>query len=85
MYDTILWSNVAASMTKESISRSYESMPGEGIRFGRRVFHAMFATSDRKECARLSQNGHQNSNTSEIPVKNRFYLAFSIITEWKSE
>jgi enoyl-CoA hydratase len=38
-------------MTKERISRSYESMLGEGIRFERRVFHAMFATADRKECA----------------------------------
>jgi enoyl-CoA hydratase len=36
-------------MTKESISRSYESMLGEGIRFERRVFHAMFATADQKE------------------------------------
>jgi len=40
-----------AMMTKESISRSYETMLGEGTRFERRVFHAMFATADRKECA----------------------------------
>ena len=38
-----------AMMTKESINRSYETMLGEGIRFERRVFHAMFATADQKE------------------------------------
>ena len=38
-----------AMMTKESINRSYEMMLGEGIRFERRVFHAMFATADQKE------------------------------------
>jgi enoyl-CoA hydratase len=36
-------------MTKESVNRAYESTLGEGIRFERRVFHAMFATSDQKE------------------------------------
>jgi len=36
-------------MTKESINRSYEMTLTEGVRFERRVFHAMFATSDQKE------------------------------------
>ena len=36
-------------MTKESVNRSYETTLAEGIRFERRVFHAMFATSDQKE------------------------------------
>jgi enoyl-CoA hydratase len=36
-------------MTKESVNRSYESTLSEGIRFERRVFHAMFATTDQKE------------------------------------
>ena len=38
-----------AMMTKESVNRSFETTLGEGIRFERRVFHAMFATSDQKE------------------------------------
>ena len=38
-----------AMMTKESINRSYESTLTEGVRFERRVFHAMFATTDQKE------------------------------------
>jgi enoyl-CoA hydratase len=38
-----------AMMTKESINRSYEMTLTEGVRFERRVFHAMFATSDQKE------------------------------------
>ena len=38
-----------AMMTKESVNRSYETTLGEGIRFERRVFHAMFATADQKE------------------------------------
>lgn len=38
-----------AMMTKESVNRSYETTLTEGIRFERRVFHAMFATEDQKE------------------------------------
>ena len=36
-------------MTKESVNRAFETTLGEGIRFERRVFHAMFATEDQKE------------------------------------
>jgi enoyl-CoA hydratase len=36
-------------MTKESINRSFESTLSEGIRFERRVFHAMFGMEDQKE------------------------------------
>ena len=36
-------------MTKESVNRSYETTLAEGIKFERRVFHAMFATDDQKE------------------------------------
>ncbi len=39
----------AVMMTKESVNRAYETTLGEGIRFERRVFHAMFATEDQKE------------------------------------
>ncbi|MFC4175518.1 enoyl-CoA hydratase [Microvirga sp. GCM10011540] len=38
-----------AMMTKESINRADEMGLAEGIRFERRVFHAMFATADQKE------------------------------------
>src|SRR5918993_416504 len=38
-----------AMMTKESVNRAYETTLAEGIRFERRVFHAMFATADQKE------------------------------------
>ena len=38
-----------AMMTKESVNRSYETTLTEGVRFERRVFHAMFATEDQKE------------------------------------
>ncbi|WP_296579058.1 enoyl-CoA hydratase [Phreatobacter sp.] len=36
-------------MTKEAVNRSYETTLAEGIRFERRVFHAMFAMADQKE------------------------------------
>ncbi len=36
-------------MTKETINRAYETTLSEGVRFERRVFHAMFATHDQKE------------------------------------
>lgn len=38
-----------AMMTKESVNRAFETTLAEGIRFERRVFHAMFATADQKE------------------------------------
>ena len=36
-------------MAKEAVNRSFEMRLGEGIRFERRLFHAMFATEDQKE------------------------------------
>jgi len=39
----------ATMMTKESVNRAFETTLAEGIRFERRVFHAMFATEDQKE------------------------------------
>lgn len=38
-----------AMMTKESVNRAYETTLSEGIRFERRLFHAIFATEDQKE------------------------------------
>jgi enoyl-CoA hydratase len=38
-----------AMMTKESVNRAYETTLAEGVRFERRLFHAMFATADQKE------------------------------------
>jgi enoyl-CoA hydratase len=39
----------AVMMTKESVNRAYETTLSEGVRFERRVFHAMFAMADQKE------------------------------------
>ncbi|HEY0107343.1 MAG TPA: enoyl-CoA hydratase [Rhizomicrobium sp.] len=36
-------------MTKETVNRAYETTLAEGVRFERRLFHAMFATADQKE------------------------------------
>jgi enoyl-CoA hydratase len=36
-------------MTKETVNRAYETTLSEGLRFERRLFHAMFATDDQKE------------------------------------
>jgi len=36
-------------MTKETVNRAFETTLSEGLRFERRVFHAMFATEDQKE------------------------------------
>jgi enoyl-CoA hydratase len=38
-----------AMMVKESVNRAYETTLAEGVRFERRVFHATFATDDRRE------------------------------------
>src|SRR6202022_487174 len=37
------------TMVKESINRAWETTLTEGVRFERRLFHATFATEDRKE------------------------------------
>jgi enoyl-CoA hydratase len=39
----------SALMVKEAVNRAYESTLAEGVRFERRVFHALFATADQKE------------------------------------
>tara|TARA_R110002020_G_scaffold26460_4_gene85459 strand:+ start:581 stop:1354 length:774 start_codon:yes stop_codon:yes gene_type:complete len=36
-------------MAKESVNRAYETTLAEGVRFERRLFHAMFSTADQKE------------------------------------
>ena len=39
----------ALMLAKEAINRAFETTLAEGIRFERRVFHALFATADQKE------------------------------------
>jgi enoyl-CoA hydratase len=39
----------AAMMVKESVNRAAETTLAEGLRFERRLFHALFATEDQKE------------------------------------
>jgi len=36
-------------MVKESVNRTFEGSLSEGLRFERRIFHAVFATADQKE------------------------------------
>ena len=43
------YSQIAVMAAKESINRAFESGLADGIMFERRIFHAMFATSDQKE------------------------------------
>src|SRR3989338_8857309 len=42
-------SRVSVLMAKEAVKRAYETTLAEGIRFERRLFHALFATADQKE------------------------------------
>jgi enoyl-CoA hydratase len=42
-------SRPAVMMAKESINRAFEGPLAEGLRFERRLFHALFATEDQKE------------------------------------
>jgi enoyl-CoA hydratase len=39
----------AVLMAKEAVNRSFEATLAEGLRFERRLFHSLFATSDQKE------------------------------------
>jgi enoyl-CoA hydratase len=43
------YSQIAVMAAKESINRSFESGLSDGVMFERRIFHALFATSDQKE------------------------------------
>lgn len=43
------YSRPIAMMAKEAVNRAYETTLAEGVRFERRLFHAMFATEDQKE------------------------------------
>lgn len=38
-----------AMMAKEAVNRAFETTLAEGVRFERRLFHAVFATQDQKE------------------------------------
>ncbi|MYU20523.1 enoyl-CoA hydratase [Streptomyces sp. SID8352] len=38
-----------AMMAKEAVNRAFETSLAEGVRFERRLFHAVFATGDQKE------------------------------------
>ena len=40
---------VAVMATKEAVNRAYETPLAEGVRFERRLFHALFATEDQAE------------------------------------
>ena len=40
---------IAVMATKEAVNRAYETTLAEGVRFERRLFHALFATEDQKE------------------------------------
>jgi len=42
-------SSPVAMMVKECVNRAYETTLSEGLRFERRLFHAVFATEDQKE------------------------------------
>jgi len=48
--ETIASMSLPATMVaKESVNRAFEGSLAEGVRFERRVFHALFATEDQKE------------------------------------
>ena len=42
-------SMISAMAAKEAVNRSYETTLAEGLKYERRLFHAMFATEDQKE------------------------------------
>ncbi|NBE51848.1 enoyl-CoA hydratase [Streptomyces boluensis] len=42
-------SKPVAMMAKEAVDRAFETTLAEGVRFERRLFHAVFATADQKE------------------------------------
>jgi enoyl-CoA hydratase len=56
MDETMKMADTIASMSqpsvlagKETVNRAFETSLAEGVRFERRLFHALFATADQKE------------------------------------
>jgi enoyl-CoA hydratase len=43
------YSQIAVMAAKESVNRAFEGSLADGVMFERRLFHALFATSDQKE------------------------------------
>jgi enoyl-CoA hydratase len=43
------YSRIAVMAAKESVNRAFEGTLADGVMFERRIFHALFATSDQKE------------------------------------
>jgi subfamily B ATP-binding cassette protein MsbA len=43
------YSQIASMAAKESVNRAFESGLADGVMFERRMFHALFATTDQKE------------------------------------
>ena len=43
------FSQIATMAAKESVNRAFESSLSDGVMFERRMFHALFATTDQKE------------------------------------
>jgi enoyl-CoA hydratase len=43
------YSRIAVMAAKESVNRAFESSLADGVMFERRIFHALFATTDQKE------------------------------------
>ncbi|MFE9416926.1 NAD(P)-binding domain-containing protein [Streptomyces griseofuscus] len=41
--------DAVAMMAKEAVGRAFGTTRAEGVRFERRLFHAVFATADQKE------------------------------------
>ena len=55
----------AVMMVKESVNRAEETPLAEGLRFERRLFHALFATEDQKEgMARLPGEARRRSSAA---------------------
>jgi enoyl-CoA hydratase len=43
------FSQISVMAAKESVNRAFESGLSDGVMFERRIFHALFATTDQKE------------------------------------
>ena len=54
---------LAVMATKEAVNRAYETTLSEGVRFERRMFHALFATEDQKEGMSLKASGKKKKST----------------------
>ena len=64
-------SRPAVAMAKEAVNRAFETTLAEGVKFERRLFHAMFALEDQKEGMAAMAQKYREGGDLYMPVSEK--------------